>query len=754
MLDPTIGVYVMVVATFDVNSLYPSIQISENMCVLVLIAVDFDVRSDAYLRHLVEIGAFTWQTVVRRLRTMVSRVNEPYRDEPEAQAITFLTHGAMRGLLPDIQWYNLSQRKAVRNSIETMEKEAKTLKNTDPVAAADLTRRCEVLNERQINLKLVANSMYGLTGSDKSFQYAPHIAAGVTLCGRGRIYHAKWVAESLLSLTIDSELVRGVAQFAGVDNLLLKLPPGPVVVKNMLDQIARVKALAAMRPLAQRQAGETSTAATTATRAAAPLTRWFGAASRERTGSRSGASTPLMTENSNGSAPVADGLDADVRIRTVYGDTDSIFTRFWYGLSRDDAAPFCLAAADFISVCMHITCATDAVTDCVYRIEFEKLADAFLLLGRKKYAMLKYVLKDGKMVAKPREGEPSLSGMEAGKRDTTPFVARGQQVAIQILLDRRYTVTQNMARARAFIWKELVAPLREKRVDPYELVMTKQLRNLTETYRASGKTPPVHVQLAELRTRRAAQGLDTAPRPGDRLPFIIRPGDPRQQLSERGEDPVWALRNGVPPDPVYYLGTHVAPTLGRVFEPLITAHRLDLKSDTERAEVTHEFMFGSRTGYAAPPDVAAYDFSEYADKSNFAPTIVRYSNRRRTDLATSDFMRALRPGAECIGCGRFLDDRRRGAVCVDCMHADPSRFMSLLAAQITQLGMDERALNFERARIVNKCQECVGCGERYAHITCMEWDCPVMWKRQANAQALAENAARAVDVAQSMNIDW
>jgi len=100
VLDPTIGVYVMVVATFDVNSLYPSIQISENMCVLVLIAVDFDVRSDAYLRHLVEIGAFTWQTVVRRLRTMVSRVNEPYRDEPEAQAITFLTHGAMRGLLP------------------------------------------------------------------------------------------------------------------------------------------------------------------------------------------------------------------------------------------------------------------------------------------------------------------------------------------------------------------------------------------------------------------------------------------------------------------------------------------------------------------------------------------------------------------------------------------------------------------------------------------------------------------------------
>jgi DNA polymerase elongation subunit (family B) len=754
VLDPGIGAYVMVVMTLDFNSLYPSIQISENMCVLVLIADDFDITRDPYLSYLVASGRFTWASVVRKLRTMVSTGSEDYRDaaiggEDGAKPITFLTHGAMRGLLPDIQWFNLSQRRTVRNQMEADEESLKEIK--DAVEAMTVKRRIEVLNERQLNLKLVANSMYGLGGSDKSFQYAPKIAAGVTLCGRGRIYYAKWIAENLLTLRADSPLVQRVRQFAGVKNLLLELPPGAVVAQRMLDECARVQALAAKRPLAMRQAAETSTAVTTATRAAPSLSKFFGAAVRSRSTSGLIKSEPLPPSEDSQSA--LEGLDNDVKLRTVYGDTDSIFVRFWYGLSRDEAATFCLAAADFISVCMHVAYGSDAVTDCVYRIEFEKLADAFLLLGKKKYAMLKYVLKKGKMVAKPAEGEPSLSGMEAGKRDTTPFVARGQQVAIRILLDRRHSVVQNMARARAYIWKELALPLRENRVDPYELVMTKQLRNLVAAYRAEGKAAPVHVQLAELRMQRAARGEDTAPRPGDRLPFIIRPG--AEALSARGEDPVWALRHGVPPDATYYLETHVAPTLGRLFEPLLTAHRLDLKTDKERADVTHEFMFGSRTGYCAPPDADKYDFSEYADKSNFAPTIVRYTNRRRAELANNAFMRDLRPGADCVGCGRFLEERRRGAVCDECLHAAPALYMPMLIAQLEQLDMDERALKYERARIVQKCQSCVGCGERYAHITCTEWDCPVMWKRQANGQALVENAARALDVARSMNPnDW
>ena len=746
VVDPKIGAYLMPVATGDFNSLYPSIQISDNLDCATEVAPDMDLTRDALCSHLVARGRYTWDTLVRRIP--YAETTHPFREVHRPRDPRFLRHGVLRGLLPEIQRSNLSRRKEVRLSIKPLKKEWIALA-ADPLRAAEamsIEARLDVLEQRQLSLKLVANSMYGLGGSDKSFQYSPGIASSVTQHGQVLMLRAIEIAERVLTMARDDPLVLRVEQFPGVKSLLLELPDGRKAVADMFDQVRRVRELAAARPLAMRQAGEASISSATAARTTHELTSFFGPPRRFRNSSDRVGS--LVVDDSSREAAE---LDSDVRIRCVYGDTDSYFIRFWNGISLDDAARFCRALMPFVSICMHVYYGGDELGDCVFCIEFEKIADSFLIIAKKKYVMHKYTLEGDKLVADPKN--PVMSGMEAGKRDTTAFVARGQTVSIAILLDKRNTLAVNLRRAVAYVYRELVQPLLENRVDLFELVMTKQLRNSISHYTALGKNPPIHVVLAALLTRRAG-GPDKpdAPRPGDRLPFIIRRGDAKEPVSLRGESPIYAFQNGVPIDAPYYIEI-LAGVLMRIFQPLLTSHRTDLATDKERAEVTRLFLFGSLTEYRPPTYVNDYDFAEYREKSSFAPTIVRYPTRRRIAPSTSA-LTDLQPGALCIGCSTFMADRRNGAVCPDCMRSDVGRFLPLLTASMARLQIEARQLSVERAAIVYRCQKCMGNEKQYVEIKCQEWNCGVMWKRQANQQAMTENEARARDVSASRSLEW
>lgn len=224
-------------------------------------------------------------------------------------------------------------------------------------------------------------------------------------------------------------------------------------------------------------------------------------------------------------------------------------------------------------------------------------------------------------------------------------------------------------------------------------------------------------------------------------------------MSSRGESPVYAFENGIPIDAIYYIES-IAKVLMRIFQPLLTAHRTDLATDAEREAVTRQYMFGSRTNYLPPPFLNEYDFSEYRDKDQFAPTVVRYPSRRRDIDGANTLIRDFRPGASCIGCGRFLLGRRTGAVCPTCIQRDPNRFMSSLVSSMAKLQIEGHHLSVERAAIVDKCQTCTGNGQNYTEIKCQEWNCKVMQKRQANMQAMRENEERTNDVSLSLHHDW
>tara|TARA_B100002051_G_C16625933_1_gene580746 strand:- start:548 stop:1042 length:495 start_codon:yes stop_codon:yes gene_type:complete len=88
----------------------------------------------------------------------------------------FVTSEVRKGLLPEILESVLTERKKVK----------RMMKKLDP---ADIMYR--VCDGRQLGLKVVANSIYGFTGSVNGFLPEKKIAASVTKYGRGMILRTK-----------------------------------------------------------------------------------------------------------------------------------------------------------------------------------------------------------------------------------------------------------------------------------------------------------------------------------------------------------------------------------------------------------------------------------------------------------------------------------------------------------------------------------------------------------------------------------
>ena len=87
---------------------------------------------------------------------------------------------------------------------------------------------------------------------------------------------------------------------------------------------------------------------------------------------------------------------------------------------------------------------------------------------------------------------------------------------------------------------------------------------------SSYKTRPVHVQLAErLKQRKEEVQI------GDRIPYIyIESDDPKQQKSELGEDPRYAIQNKLKYNRSCYLEQLAKPLLG--FYKIVLKDREDL----------------------------------------------------------------------------------------------------------------------------------------------------------------------------------
>ncbi|KAJ2565904.1 DNA-directed DNA polymerase delta [Coemansia sp. RSA 1822] len=144
VIDPKRGYYDIPIATLDFASLYPSIMMAHNLCYTTLLN-----------KHTIDrLG------LVKDIDYTVTPTND-----------CFVKSSKRVGLLPHILKELLSARKQAKADMK---------KETDPF-------KIQVLNGRQLALKISANSVYGFTGALNGRLPCLQISASVTAFGRNMI---------------------------------------------------------------------------------------------------------------------------------------------------------------------------------------------------------------------------------------------------------------------------------------------------------------------------------------------------------------------------------------------------------------------------------------------------------------------------------------------------------------------------------------------------------------------------------------
>jgi hypothetical protein len=150
-----------------------------------------------------------------------------------------------------------------------------------------------------------------------------------------------------------------------------------------------------------------------------------------------------------------------------------------------------------------------------------------------------------------------VKGVESVRRDSSLMVSEAVATVLRKLLSER-----NPLSAASYV-ANLVDDLRTGRADLNKLIISKSLSKLPEQYPA----PAAHVELAKrLKLRSPA----TAPRVGDRVPYILvaRPPDKTAGLSTGGEDPAYVLEQGLSIDVHEYVEMLRKP-MQRMLDPVL-----------------------------------------------------------------------------------------------------------------------------------------------------------------------------------------
>lgn len=169
VIEPNRGYYDVPIATLDFSSLYPSIMMAHNLCYTTLLNKQ-------------SIQAF-------------NLTEDDYTHTPNGDY--FVKDSKRKGILPTILNELLTARKKAKNDLK---------KETDPF-------KKDVLNGRQLALKISANSVYGFTGATIGKLPCLAISSSVTAFGREMIEKTKNEVQEHYSTkngyTYDAQVIYG-----------------------------------------------------------------------------------------------------------------------------------------------------------------------------------------------------------------------------------------------------------------------------------------------------------------------------------------------------------------------------------------------------------------------------------------------------------------------------------------------------------------------------------------------------------------
>lgn len=254
----------------------------------------------------------------------------------------------------------------------------------------------------------------------------------------------------------------------------------------------------------------------------------------------------------------------------IVHNTDSVFVHLPKELCQGDSKEAVIERANQLGEEMAAMCTKAFLPP--NDLEFEKIYYPLLLKGKKRYAGHKF--EPGK--------KPNLDvkGFECVRRDFAPIVSQTQK-EIFVLLCKQNNVDAAVQYAR-----QTVVDLLEGRTKLEDLVLSKQLTRPPDQY----KNPQPHVELAK-RLQRTLPPTQ-APKTGDRIDYIIRPGREktcmRAMLPQEVTDGVCGIDNK------WYLDNQLKEPLKRVFDMVIDNTQDIFKVDKVRApNVGSSSMFSS-----------------------------------------------------------------------------------------------------------------------------------------------------------------
>lgn len=245
----------------------------------------------------------------------------------------------------------------------------------------------------------------------------------------------------------------------------------------------------------------------------------------------------------------------DLGIQVVYGDTDSVFLRFKY--NRDNFNQNRIDTFKIATIC------GEKLTREIFNrppieMEFEKIFQPFILLTKKRYIANKY-----ENIKEPFKLKGiDAKGIAITRRDYCKMVKKCYQKIIDTILESQTDNNSDMncgLKKSIEIFKDYI-----RRIDKYEIPIDDLIVSsmLAKEY----KTRPVHVILAEKLKQRKEQV-----QVGDRIPYIYIESDDKKQKSELGEDPTFAIKNGLKYNRVCYLE--------QLSKPILSLYKVILSSN-------------------------------------------------------------------------------------------------------------------------------------------------------------------------------
>lgn len=357
----------------------------------------------------------------------------------------------------------------------------------------------------------------------------------------------------------------------------------------------------------------------------------------------------------------------------IYGDTDSVMVKFG-----------CTTVTEAMELGRE---AAKLVTSKFIRpinLDFEKVYYPYLLINKKRYAGLYWT--------KPEKWDKmDCKGIETVRRDNCPLVSQLIGTCLQkLLIDRSPKDAVKHA-------QKTIADLLQNRVDISQLIISKELTKTDAEYAAK----QAHVELA---ARMAKRDAGSAPKLGDRVPYVITAAAKGTAAYLKSEDPIYVLENSIPIDVQYYLDNQISKPLLRIFEPVLgesKATQLLLKGDHTRTR-----------------------------------TVVTSKTSRMAIFCTKV--------DSCLGCKTAMRKENRGrsnAVCKYC-EAKEGRIMQVHISRL-------QALEERFSRLWTECQRCQGSVQD--QVICTSKDCPIFYMRTRAKKAIA---AQAEEVARFGHAEW